>query len=159
MGTELDGEDEIVRINTLRYNSVKFVLGIVFAAFVCVTAPVQAQDEAKVAKEAAALSWLALTDAGDYSRSWDQAAGIFQTSISKQNWMNALQNARTPLGTLISRMVKSARYEQSLPGAPDGEYVVIRFEAQFENKKSAIETVTPRLEKDGSWKVSGYYIK
>lgn len=87
------------------------------------------------------------------------AAGFFQASISKQNWENALQNARGPLGALISRKIKSARYAESSPGAPDGEYVVIQYETQFENKRSAIETVTSRLEKDGSWKVSGYYIR
>jgi hypothetical protein len=45
------------------------------------------------------------------------------------------------------------------PGAPDGEYVVIQFETSFEKKKSSIETITPIKEKDGSWRVSGYYIK
>ena len=136
----------------------KFVLGILVAAFVFTSAP--AQDAEKIINaEAAALVWLALTDVDDYSRSWDQAASIFQSSVSKQNWMNALQNVRQPLGTLISRKVKSARYAESLPGAPYGEYVVIQYETQFENKKSAMETVTPHLEKDGSWKVSGYYIK
>jgi hypothetical protein len=48
---------------------------------------------------------------------------------------------------------------QSLPGAPDGEYVVIQFATSFENKKSAIETVTPMLDSDGEWRVSGYFIK
>ena len=47
----------------------------------------------------------------------------------------------------------------SIPGAPDGEYVVIQFKTSFENKKSGIETVTPMLDKDGKWRVSGYYIK
>lgn len=47
----------------------------------------------------------------------------------------------------------------SLPGAPDGEYVVIQFETSFEKKKSSLETVTPMKEKDGAWRVSGYYIK
>ena len=138
----------------------KFVLGILAAVFMFTTVPARAQEAEKVTDaEAAALAWLALTDAGDYSRSWDQAASIFQASISKQNWMDALQNVRKPLGNLVSRKVKSAQYAASLPGAPDGEYVVIQYETQFENKKSATETVTPHLEKDGSWKVSGYYIK
>jgi hypothetical protein len=138
----------------------KFVLVILVAVFMFTTAPARAQNAEKMANaEAAALAWLAFTDVGDYSRSWDQAAGIFQASISKQNWENALQNARGPLGTLISRKIKYARYAESLPGAPDGEYVVIQYETEFENKRSAIETVTPRLEKDGSWKVSGYYIR
>lgn len=57
------------------------------------------------------------------------------------------------------RKVKSTTCNTSLPGAPDGEYVVIRLETSFEYKKSAIETVRPMLEKDGRRRVSGYYIK
>ena len=34
-----------------------------------------------------------------------------------------------------------------MPGAPDGQYVVIQFETSFQNKKSAIKTVTPMFEK------------
>jgi hypothetical protein len=47
---------------------------------------------------------------------------------------------------------------RTLPGAPDGEYVVIQYATRFEHKPSIIETVTPMLDKDGSWKVSGYFI-
>jgi Protein of unknown function (DUF4019) len=47
---------------------------------------------------------------------------------------------------------------RSLPNAPAGEYVVIQYETQFEHKANAIETVTPLREKNGSWKVSGYFI-
>jgi hypothetical protein len=70
-----------------------------------------------------------------------------------------LQAVRKPLGKPISRQVKTKTYKTSLPGAPDGEYVVIQFETSFENKKSAIETVTPMMDKDGTWRVSGYFIK
>jgi hypothetical protein len=55
--------------------------------------------------------------------------------------------------------VQTKTYKTSLPGAPDGEYVIIQFETSFENKKIAIETVTPMMDKDGNWRVSGYYIK
>jgi hypothetical protein len=138
----------------------KIVLGIILAGFLLTTAPAGAQDADGVAKaEAAALAWLALTDAGDYPRSWDQSAGYFQAAVSKPNWIHAVVNVRQPLGGLISRKVRSATFTRSLPGAPDGEYVVIQYDTQFEHKDSAIETVTPLLEKDGSWKVSGYFIK
>jgi hypothetical protein len=70
-----------------------------------------------------------------------------------------MKAARQPLGKLISRKMQTKSYKTSLPGAPDGEYVVIQFETSFENKKTAIETVTPMLDKDGKWRVSGYYIK
>ncbi|MDL1980609.1 MAG: DUF4019 domain-containing protein [Deltaproteobacteria bacterium] len=29
----------------------------------------------------------------------------------------------------------------------------------MQKKKSAIETVTPMMEKDGQWRVSGYFIR
>jgi hypothetical protein len=58
---------------------------------------------------------------------------------------------------LLSRKTKT--YMTSLTGAPDGQYVVIQFESSFEKKKSLIETVTPMLDQDGQWRVTGCYIK
>jgi hypothetical protein len=63
------------------------------------------------------------------------------------------------LGKLLSRKLKSATYKTTMPGAPDGEYVVIQYDSSFEHKQAAVETVTPMLDKDGKWRVSGYYIK
>jgi len=138
----------------------KSVYSALVAAFILTLPLARAQDAEEVASaEAAALKWLTLTDAGEYARSWDAAAALFQGSISKPNWATALANARQPLGGVISRKLKSAKYTRSLPGAPEGEYVVIQYEAHFEQKDSAIETVTPLLDKDGSWKVSGYFIR
>jgi len=31
--------------------------------------------------------------------------------------------------------------------------------AVFEKKKAAVETVTPMMDRDGTWRVSGYFIK
>ncbi|HWJ36723.1 MAG TPA: DUF4019 domain-containing protein [Steroidobacteraceae bacterium] len=138
----------------------KFMAATLLAVLVFSTAPTRAQEEGKILKaEAAAVAWLALTDAGDYGGSWNKASGFFQSSISQSNWASALLNARSPLGSLTSRKVKSALYTRSLPGAPDGEYVVIQFDTNFEQRKGANELVTPVLEKDGSWKVSGYFIR
>jgi hypothetical protein len=119
-----------------------------------------AQDsEKQEAAIAAAQQWLALIDAGDYAKSWQEAAAMFRNAVSENQWEQSLNAARQPMGGLISRKVKSATYTTSLPGAPDGEYVVILFATSFANKKSAIETVTPMYEKNGGWRVSGYYIK
>ena len=70
----------------------------------------------------------------------------------------------------VIRGVGSARSQPTLvlerprkglrsPGAPDGEYLVIRFAASFEKKQSAIETVTPIKDADGIWRVCGYFIQ
>ena len=107
----------------------------------------------------AAKAWLALTDSGQYASSWDSAAEFFKASVTKATWSSASTSARSPLGTLKSRKLKSAMFTRNVPGAPAGEYVVIQYETHFENKASAIETITPMQEKDGTWKVCGYYIK
>lgn len=118
-----------------------------------------ANDEAIEKATAAARSWLALTDAGDGAKSWRSAASLFRAAVPQEKRQQSLAATREPLGPLKGRKVSSARYTRTLPGAPDGEYVVIQFSAQFANKASAVETVTPMRERDGSWKVSGYYIK
>jgi len=107
----------------------------------------------------AAEGWLALVDAGKYVESWKAASGFFKIAVPQGQWEQSLKAVRSPLGKLVSRKLLSKTYMTSLPGAPDGEYLVIQFEASFQNKKSAIETITPMKEKDGKWKVSGYYIK
>ena len=107
----------------------------------------------------AAKTWLALVDAGTYGRSWENAAGYFKRAIKKAQWEQTASAVREPLGAIVSRSLKSATYTTSLPGAPDGKYVVIQFSSSFKNKIAATETVTPMLDKDGHWRVSGYYIK
>ncbi len=108
---------------------------------------------------AAAEKWVALLDSGNYATSWNSAAEYFKSSISQAQWEQAVKSVRGPLGKLISRKVLSKTYTRTLPGAPDGEYVIIQFKTSFQNKESAIETITPMLDKDGKWRVSGYYIK
>jgi hypothetical protein len=119
-----------------------------------------ADDRDAVAQaQSAAKRWLALTDGAKYGESWDEAASLFKGAVTKADWEKAIKGVRAPLGAVKARKVKSATFSRTLPGAPDGEYVVIQFESQFENKAAAIETVTPMHDKDGTWRVSGYFIK
>jgi hypothetical protein len=116
-------------------------------------------DKTERAAAEVANHWLALVDSGDYAASWETAAPLFKNSVSGNQWAKMLQATRAPLGKVLFRNVRSAVYKTSLPGAPDGQYVVIQYESSFENKKSASESVTPSLGEDGQWRVSGYYIK
>jgi hypothetical protein len=113
------------------------------------------EDAAQVAAE----SWLKLVDTGNYEGSWDQAAKLFKGAVTKEQWKQASAGARSPLGKLISRKVKSREYTEKIPGGPDGKYVVIQFDSVFEKKASAVETVTPMLDPDGVWRVSGYFVR
>ncbi len=116
-------------------------------------------QQAETAAVAAAEAWLSLVDTQEYEASWEAAAQFFKGAVTKERWTEAMDSVRKPFGKNLSREVKSTRYRTTMPGAPDGEYVVIQFKASFENKKHAIETVTPMLDKDGQWRVSGYFMK
>ena len=116
-------------------------------------------DEPEAAAVAAADAWLKTLDAGKYGESWDEAAPLFKNAVTKADWERAVKSVREPLGKLVSRKVASRTVTGSLPGAPDGKYVVVVYETSFESKKRAAETVTPMLAADGKWRVSGYFIK
>ena len=107
----------------------------------------------------AAKAWLSLIDSGNYADSWKEASTYFQGAVSEQSLIASLEAVRKPLGKLVSRNMVKTQEANSLPGAPDGRYVVMSFRAAFEQKKSAIETVTFMLDKDQKWRAAGYFIK
>ena len=103
--------------------------------------------------------WLAVVDAGHYDESWHAAAAYFRAAVSQDQWQQAMHGVRRPLGNMLSRELHAKTYATELPGAPDGQYVVIQFNTSFENKRAAVETVTPMMDDDGTWRVAGYFIK
>jgi hypothetical protein len=132
---------------------------LIFCLSLCSALAFAQGSEKEKAAIAAAKEWLVLIDTRHYGQSWKEAAAYFRTAVTKEQWRGSLMGVRTPLGRVLTREFHNAVYKTSLPGAPDGEYLVIQFRTSFENKKSAVETVTPMLEKDGCWRVSGYYIR
>jgi len=132
-----------------------FVLAVILPGLVCAQESLTPQEAAlKVAE-----TWLAKLDQGLYDECWQDSAEYFRAAVDQETSIQYLKAFRAPLGNVISRTVVSQDYMLSLPGAPDGEYVVIVFKTEFENKKEGYETITPQLDVGGDWRVSGYYIK
>lgn len=102
---------------------------------------------------AAARQWLDLLD----QRRWDATYQATSASFRKQNtlevWAQASEQARTPLGAMVSRTFVS---QENLPAPPDG-YEVVKFRTSFANRATALETVSLRRE-DGAWRVAGVMI-
>ncbi len=136
----------------LRRNLVALLL---VAALPAVATETPATDLARKA----AADWLLLIDSGNLAGSWEQAASSFKRAVTTQQWVQASAAVRTPLGTSKQRQETTAKFTRTLPGAPDGQYVLLQFQAAFENKASAVETVTVALDTDGTWRVAGYFIK
>jgi hypothetical protein len=138
----------------MKYLMITLVVSLLHVATACAQGTEQIEEA-----QNSAIQWLALIDTGQHPESWDHAAELFRSSISKSEWEKTIISVRDIFGAVKQRKLKASTYTKTLPGAPDGEYVVLQFDTRFENKTQAIETVTPMREKDGSWKVSGYYIK
>jgi hypothetical protein len=115
-------------------------------------------DEKTDAAVSAAKEWLALVDGKEYKESWQQAAPFFKDQVKEDQWVGMIAAVRKPFGKVESRELVTAEHKTSLPGAPDGEYVVIQFKTSFSGKRDSVETITP-MKADGVWRVSGYFIK
>jgi hypothetical protein len=143
-----------------KYLSIVFLLAVlILIACGKKESSVNANPEAEKITVEAANQWLNIIDNGQYAESWDLTAEMFRKAVEKKTWEKQMLAFREPLGKVINREVTKKEYMTSMPGAPDGEYVVIQYSTNFENKKNAIETITPMKDKDGKWRVSGYYIK
>jgi hypothetical protein len=122
--------------------------------------PVSAADESTDAAALAVQSWLALVDSGKYAESWDEAAQILKSQVTKDQWVTKLNSIRSPLGKLQSRVLNSSvPYSKSQPGAQESECLIIIYDAKFELSRSSNETVIPTKEKDGQWRISAYFVE
>lgn len=142
----------------------KAIAALVFSA-AAVAAPVLHAQEARQAAPQvapateAATRWLAVMDAGKTADAWDQGAAAMQGAITRETWGQVGTQARAPLGAVKARKQTSATFTKTLPGAPEGEYVVIQYATDFANKAGMTETVVPMRQADGSWKVATYLIR
>ena len=106
-----------------------------------------------------AETWLSLVDSESYAESWTAAASGFKNAVSQERWEGLVRCGSGPLGRLKERSLSKATPTKTVPGAPDGEYVVFQFGTSFEDKAAAIEIVTAVKDTDGTWRIGGYFIK
>jgi hypothetical protein len=132
-----------------------------FVVLVCVTLMLGCshRDTRPVEVQAADAKWLALVDSDQYKQSWEDASPVFQAFVSEAKWEGAMDAAKPPLGKTLSRKFQKATPTRTIPGVPDGTYLVVEYESKFENKFIATETVITSLDKDGVWRVAGYFIR
>jgi uncharacterized protein DUF4019 len=129
------------------------------AALTAFAAGAWAQEEVDVRPATdAADAWLAMVDGGRYGESWETAATTFKEAITRVKWETTIQDVRAPLGVVVRRKVRIARHVRDEPGTP-GEYVVIQHDTVFEKRPLTSETVSLMKQRDGTWKVAGYFIK
>ena len=143
----------------------KFILAFVLAACAGVVA---AQTMMPAQREAlnAAERWLVPVDSQRYGDAWAMASESFKVKVSRDAFQDGIAKIRKDYGKVVKRSGEKMAFRGDVP-APDqgnaqpkvGAEVAILFDATFAGNKQAQEEVTMVLEKDGIWRVAGYYIK
>jgi hypothetical protein len=146
-------------MNMARLRTGLFALGLLGCFTIATTRVAAAQDAKELAAQRADTVWLALVDTGQYEESWKRAGAAFQSAVTQDKWVDTIQHVREQMGKMVTRRLKSASFATTLPGVPDGEYEILIFDTSFQHKQIAYETVVTSREKDGVWRVVGYYIK
>jgi len=114
----------------------------------------QASAAARPSAPEAALQFLALVDAGNWTESWAATASSFRELNTVEAWQSASLQGRVPLGRVLSRSLAG---EEAIPAPPAGLQLV-RFRTRFANRAEATEVLS--LVREGeSWRVAGYYIQ
>jgi hypothetical protein len=145
-----DDESNLVAHRSQEYAMIAVVLALALAT---ANEPATPQPDA-----AAAGAWVRLVDAKRWHDSWAAAGTLFRSQLPQSRWAATIEPVREPLGAVSSRALSSITKAMSLPGAPDGEYELVRFQTSFANKATATETVVLCHEATG-WKVDGYFIR
>ncbi len=105
-----------------------------------------------------ALGFLGYLDQGRFAESYAYTGMLIRAQVDQNAFIDKVQKARAGTGALLSRDLIDSAYTNTVPGAPEGQYVVLHYHVSFANRPGAVETVTLDFAK-GYWRLAGYYIK
>jgi Protein of unknown function (DUF4019) len=114
--------------------------------------------EEERAAERQALGFVGYLDHGRYADSYAYTGMLIRSQLDRAAFAKQIEKARADTGAMLTRNLIDVSYNTTLPGAPEGQYVLLHYGASFANRQQAVETVTLAFAK-GYWRVVGYYIK
>ncbi|MCF8106271.1 MAG: DUF4019 domain-containing protein [Desulfohalobiaceae bacterium] len=129
---------------------------LMFVIF-CGLSGVQAEDNNEPPEAALSFvqDWLRIVDGGSYAASWHDLSPVLRQDLAQEQWIQELEDFRTPLGSL------SQRTRTSVTRASDheiGEYVIVQYESTFANKGPVSEAISVIKGVGDRWRVLGYSI-
>lgn len=114
----------------------------------------------------AAERWLVPVDEQRYADAWAMASESFKKQVSREQWREGIRKIRKDYGRVVTRKGDKLAYVGVKPasdyptsGPQEGMQIAILFDTKFAGNKDATEEVTMIYEKDGLWRVAGYFIR
>ncbi|MES3629732.1 MAG: DUF4019 domain-containing protein [Longimonas sp.] len=122
-------------------------------------APSPENPEAVEEAREAAESWLELTDAGSFAESWDAAAELLQSEVTRDEWTQQSEQAEQQIGSVEEREFMGGQYQDDIPNVPEGEYVIMQYESSFSGIDQGVMEIVVATMEEGQWKVAGYTVQ
>jgi hypothetical protein len=135
------------------------LLAVAVMTGLCGLATLGAAADVDPAAQKSADEWLALVDTAKYDDSWSQAHSMFKEKVTKEQWVAGINDLVTRVGKIKSRKLKTATPTKTLPGAPEGDYTVFVYDSAYANLPAAADTLVTAKDKDGAWRVTGYFVQ
>lgn len=120
----------------------------------------QKPDPVKMAEATqSAERFLQLVDNQAFEQSWQASAKLLQEKVPNEEWIKKLTSLHQWVGKVVERKQVDTRYTTEAKDSPDGEYILINYESNFQKKQSAKEQILVMLEDDHLWRVAGYFVQ
>lgn len=99
-----------------------------------------------------------MIDSGNSSAAYNQASPLLRLAQKEQEFISAIERAHLLLGAVKQRQLTALRSIGIYPRLPDGDYLIVQFEARTLHKNKAAEIILLRHQ-DGTWLVVDYSIR
>jgi len=144
----------------LKKYGIHIALLIASAAIILVPYLKDEPDPEKINRAtAAAFEFLQRIDNNDFEEARKEGATLLKERETLIGWVEKLRGVRNSLGSVIEREQIEVSYSTSAKDSPDGEYVMLTFNSQYQKRVAVSETVIVMLDKNRGWRVAGYFFK
>jgi len=116
------------------------------------------KKEARAAS-AAIADFFRLVDADHFAASWQQAAATLKEKITQSQWVEQLEKTRAVTGPLLHRRQEKLIFSKVADDSPEGKYILVIFNSDFQKRTGVKERVTVMLDSDSHWRVAGYFLQ
>jgi len=128
---------------------------VFYLVFIATTGSAGLLSEPAVAK---AREFAQMIDSRKAEAAYAQASTLLRVSRDQQEWSQTINRSYALLGPVQERTLVAVRSVQTFPKLPDGEYLIVQFNAQTAHKSKAAEVIL--LHQQGSdWLVADYSIR
>ena len=107
---------------------------------------------------ALAEQYVTIIDSADFEQAYRTASRYLHLTQPSEEWLWEQNRSRQLLGAVLTRQLKTVRSRDAYPSLPDGDYLIVCYEARAEHKQKAIEVLLLKQEA-GEWLVCKYSIR